>query len=479
MRRSLPAVLLCTVLLVLAGCQAPGATSGSPGAGVAGSPTADLGVEGSAPADPSSDRLGWENGYWHNESLDITTNDGLNESERAAVIARSMARVEHVRGLEFEESVPVEVISRDEYRQQAGGEPGESLRRFDNAKFESLFLVGEDQDSIAVQNRNRGESVLGYYSSRRGAIVIVSDAETPTISERTLGHELVNALQDQQFGLGGDARTRDAVQGQNGIIEGDAVATTQEYSAKCGQEWECLAAQPSAGGDRHFGINFMLFFPYSDGPGLVNDLRDRGGWTTVNDAYDDYPDSAVEVTYPDRYPEWEPRDVRLQDRTSNDWEHVRPSSDRNRPDYAVPGPSAIAASMAYTLADDYNESSVVDRQDIINYRDDGSIDRADPYNYDLPATDGWRGGRMHVYSDGDELAYVWRTNWESRSDAREFARAWEGVIQHWGGTETDDGTWVIAEDSPFTDAIRITVDGNRVTVVNAPSESELSEVHGA
>ncbi|KAA9406055.1 Hvo_1808 family surface protein [Haloarcula sp. KBTZ06] len=485
MRRPFALVVLCAVVLLLAGCQAPSASPEMETDGddlTPSEPATDYGSNDSAPPAPATDRLGYENGYWYNESLSITTGDGLNETEREAVVARTMARVERIRGLEFEETVPVSVVSRAEYRNNTGGgETGDSLRRFDNAKFEALFFIGEDRDSIAVQNSNRGESVLGYYSSQRGEIVIVSDSETPTISRGTLAHELVHALQDQHFGLESDARTRDQVQGRNGMVEGDAVAVTQTYTDRCGEEWRCIdrpAQSGGGGGDRHFGINFMQYFPYSDGPGLIGALRERGGWSAVNDAYDDYPDGAAEVTYPERYPEWEPESVSLADRSSDDWERVRPSTDRDRPDYAVVGPSAIAGSMAYTIADDYNESSVVRTRDVINY-EDGSLDSDDPYNYDLPATDGWQGGRMHIYDNGDETAYVWKTTWDSEADAREFADAWEAVIAHWGGTRTAEGHWVIEEDSPYTDAVAVRVDGETVTVVNAPTADELDEVHDA
>ncbi|MHC3378945.1 Hvo_1808 family surface protein [Haloarcula sp. H-GB5] len=486
MRRPFALVVLCAVVLLLAGCQAPSVspdqTESSNADLTPSEPATDYGNNDSAPGAPATDRLGYENGYWYNESLSVTTDDGLNETEREAVVARTMARVERIRGLEFEETVPVSVVSRAEYRNNTGGgETGDSLRRFDNAKFEALFFIGEDRDSIAVQNSNRGESVLGYYSSQRGEIVIVSESETPTISRGTLAHELVHALQDQHFGLESDARTRDQVQGRNGVVEGDAVAVTQTYTDRCGGEWRCIdrpAQSGGGGGDRHFGINFMQYFPYSDGPGLIGNLRERGDWSNVNGAYDDYPDGAAEVTYPERYPEWEPESVSLRDRSSDDWERVRPSTDRDRPDYAVVGPSAIAGSMAYTIADDYNESSVVQTRDVINY-EDGSLDSDDPYNYDLPATDGWAGGRMYVYDNGDETAYVWKTTWDSEADAREFADAWEGVIAHWGGTRTAEGHWVIEEDSPYTDAVSVRVDGDTVTVVNAPTADELSEVHDA
>ncbi|QIO21595.1 Hvo_1808 family surface protein [Haloarcula sp. JP-L23] len=485
--------LLCAVTLLLAGCHGFESSLGAPEQPATATPTADtvftleLESNGSgdnahasetARPDPDSDVLGWEGGYWHNETLAVTEADGLNESERAAVVARSMARVEFVRELEFERTVSVEVISREAYRNRTGGsDPGESLRRFDNAKFEALFLVGEGRDSIAVQRSELGESVLGYYSPSHEAIVLVSDAETPTVSESTLAHELVHALQDQQFGLDSDARTRDAVQGYNGLVEGDAVATTDSYTARCGVQWECLSSEPGAsgGGDRHFGLGFLLYFPYSDGTGLVDDRRERGGWAAVNDAYDEAPDGAREVMAPGEYPDWEPRDVQLADRSTDEWERVRPSG---RPDYAVVGPSAIAATMAYTLADDYNESAVVAPDEVFNY-DGRSLDSADPYDYALPATTRWEGGRMHVYTNGTETAYTWRTVWSTERDAEAFARAWTAVLSHWGGTRTADGTWVLAESSPFADAVAVHVSGDTVTVVNAPTERELNEVYDA
>jgi len=478
MRRQFAAAL-CTVALLLAGCQGidseadrtPTATPDSVFTLEAegNDPTAPTSAA-NAPPDPETDRLGWERGYWHNETLEITEADGLNESERPAVVARSMARVEEVRGLEFEESVSVEVVSREAFRKNLSNDPSEALRRFDNAKFEMLFLVGEERDSIAVQRGELESSVLGYYSADREAIVLVSDSATPTVNGRTLAHELVHALQDQQFGLENERQTRDRAQGENGLIEGDATTVGGAYAERCGEQWDCLDERDRIGGsdDRHVGISVLQYFPYNDGPGFVAALRDRGGWAAVDDAYGDRPDGAREVSAPEEYPSWEPRDVSVNDRTSGDWERVRPSE---RPDYGVVGPSAIAAAIAYTAYDEYNESSVVSQQTV---RESNR-----PYNYDLPGTTGWEGGRLHVYTDGTETSYVWRTVWTDDAAAERFADVWTDVLAHWGGRQTADGNWVIADESPFTDAIAVQVEGDTVTVINAPTEAELSEVHDA
>jgi len=211
----------------------------------------------------------------------------------------------------------------------------------------------------------------------------------------------------------------------------------------------------------------------------VTALRDRGGWAAVDDAYADYPASAVEIIAPERYPGWESETVRVDDRSTADWERVRPAEARDRPDYATVGPSAIAATLAYTLADDYNDSALVERSDVFNYDDAGGLNRSDPYNYSHPATRGWAGGRLYAYRNGGESAYVWKTAWETEADARRFADTWAQVVRHWGGTHTDEGTWVIEPESPYADAVEIRVEGRSVTVVNAPSESDLEAVHGA
>jgi len=452
--------LLVLVLVVLAGCQVPG--------------------HGSPAGEPETDQLGWENGYWYDDEISVTPENGFNQSELNATVARSMARVEKVRGLEFEQSVPVEVINRSTYRDQTGGNESEALQRFDNAKFEALFLVGEETASIEEQDENRGSTVAGYYSPSEDAIVIVSESERPTLSsERTLAHELVHALQDQHFDLGNSsARTRDAYQGRNGLVEGDASFTERRYTGNCGAAWSCISANTTSGGgggggDIHLGIYILQYFPYSEGPTFVESLHDRGGWDAVNGAYADLPDGATEVIEADRYPEWEPTNVSV-GTVDADWERIEPPG---RVNYGVLGQSAITAGLGYTLYDEYNEQTVVQPQEFLNVRPNGTVDFRQPFNYGIEPADGWAGDRFVAYqpADGDsdqELAYVWRSTWESEGDASEFADAWRRLITHWGGQQVAADTYRIP-DGEYADAFRITVEGATVTVVNAPERSDL------
>jgi hypothetical protein len=499
---------LVALLVVLAGCSA-GFTGTAPEAGTntdAATPSAtptptatatatdgssDDGTETptatpvpTTPPDPETDVLGWENGYWANETLTLDRSDGLNESEIDAVVSRAMARVEVVRGLEFGDDVPVNLISREEFRDSpASGSPNysEPFRTFDNAKFEAMFLVGEDEDSLAVQQSNRGSSVAGYYSPANDQIVVIYPGDTADLpGEGTLSHELTHAIQDQQFGLGDvTATTRDESNAQSGLIEGEANLVQDRYMANCGEEWACLAPPESdggggGGGDLHLGIYILNFFPYSDGPGFVRYYENRGGWDRVGEMYDDLPASSEQVIEPETYavnPD-RPTDVSLRDSQSNGWERVRPD---RRANYAELGQSAMTAMFAYTLYDDYRQGGVIQPDEFLN-TEDGQVNRTDPFEYDIAYTDGWDGDRMHVYEKGDETAYVWKTVWDSPAEAEEFAEGYRELLSHWGAEGTGGDVYRV-DDGPYEDSFRLVVEGDTVTIVNAPEESDLGDVY--
>jgi hypothetical protein len=481
--RALPVVAL-VALLVLAGCQAPmqEPTADVPGVTVTDAP---------APPDAETDRLGYEDGYWYNESLAVNATDGLNESEQRAVVGRTMARVELIRGLEFEEQVPVRVLNRSAATAAIAGNGNQSesedFRRFDNAKFEALFLIGEGEKSIQTQQSELNRSIAGYYSRSRGAIVVVSDSPTPTINRNTLAHELVHALQDQHFEDTERPRTRDAYNGQNGLYEGDANYVQQAYEDRCEGAWDCLEtpgpSAPSEGegesegaseaGQSNRGVTVLQFFPYSDGPDFVANLRAQGGWEAVNAAYADPPASAREVIDPTVYPEFTTTTVKLDVTTDDGWRRVRPAE---RSDAATLGPSAIAAAFAATLYDDYDDGAVVSPRDFLNLEPGGQLNATDPLNYDLPGTRGWRGDRLEVYERDGETAYVWRLVWDGEAEAEAFAEQYRALLTHWGGEEVAPGTWVLEPESPYADAFRVTVEGDTVTVVNGPTRDDLDSL---
>jgi hypothetical protein len=467
MRRPLVALALAA-LLALAGCAGlpvpPAEDDPSP-------------VPGDGPADPAEDVRGWEGGYWANESLDVDASDGLSDAELDAVVARAMARVEVIRGVEFDADVPVSTVARETFRDRDRSTPPPALRTFDDAKMEALLLVGEDESATAVQRANRGASVGGYYSSGRDEIVLVTDGDRAVLEETTLGHELVHAWQDRRFDLASlRADTRDGANGRNGIVEGDAELVQYRYDRRCGAEWDCVAPPDDGGGGgggvANYGVFALKFHPYSDGPGFVLSRYRAGGWDAVNAVYRDLPASAEQVTHPDAYGTDPPTDVTLRDRTGGDWERVRPGG---RPDHGTVGQAGVMALLVHPLYDSDGEAGPVAPDEWLNRTDDGAVSDFDPLNYDHPYAAGWDGDRLHVYRNGDRTGYVWRLVWDSPAEAREFLDGYRRVLDYWGAEARGDGVYVVP-DGPFADAFHAEREGDTVTVVNAPTRAALGDV---
>ncbi|USZ67064.1 Hvo_1808 family surface protein [Halorussus salilacus] len=430
-------------------------------------------------SDPDEDAIGWEDGYWYDESLDVNESGGLSDDELEAVVARTTARVEAVRCIEFEGSVPVSVISRDELRErQFFGEVTPELRTFDNAKFEAMFLVGEGTDAIEVQNQNAGGSVLGFYSPEADEIVVVAEsADDLRIGELTLAHELVHAWQDRTHNLSGDhlsPRLRDDANARNGLVEGDASYTESLYEQRCSEEWECLDAPAGPSGDlANMGVYFLNFQPYSDGPRFVQFVRNVGGWDAVDALYEDPPESTEQVIHPEKYGTDSPTNVSLDDAATDEWTRVNP---RDRPGYAELGESALMSMFVYPYYDSQGRTEIVPTVDWLNFNETGEVGDFDPLSYQSNYSTGWDGDRLHAYrNDDDELGYVWRLAWDSPQDARQFVEGYRQVLDYWGAEEVGPNTYRVP-GGEFADAFHVEVEGTTVTITNAPTVEELSEV---
>jgi len=500
------AVLAVVAMVALAGCSLPafepsevGTTSGS---STAPAPEGD----GEIP-DPDGDVKGWENGVWYNESLAVDANDGLNESELAMVVNRSMARVEYVREVEFERDVPVSVISREEYADRQSGDGGgdDAAAVREGARLEALFLVGERTDAGEEQSATRSATVQGFYSPTEDEITIVAPTDAPAVDEVTLAHELVHAY---QFRGNLDVRfpqdpTRDERRALVALIEGDANYVDRKVRARCEGAWSCLGTddggtddggattrstvpptaatestappttatestasattEAGAAGPRpNMGLYLLSYFPYAEGEEYVAAVERDGGWAAVNDLYADPPSSSEQVIH--RVDD-AAGSVSVRDRSTDAWSRVGGDADG-----VVMGEADVATMFAATLYDD-REGSLVARDRFLT--DDGPV----PITYGLEPSDGWDGDRFHAYErDDGDVGYVWRLGFDSEAEARAFAEAYRDLLRYHDADRERPGVFVI-DDSPYADAFAVDVDGDRVTIVNAPTVDDLDDVH--
>ena len=447
--------------------------------------------EGGALADPESDVKGWENGVWYNESLPVTPADGLNESELAMVVNRSMARVEHVRNVEFDRDVDVSIVSREAYRErQSGGGSGggEAARLQEATRLEALFLVGETADAQAEQAATRSASVQGFYSPGEDEITIVAPTETPSVDEVTLAHELVHAYQfrgnlEVRFP---QSPTRDEQRALVALIEGDANLVDRMVGDRCEGAWSCVGHDAGDGGTTSatgtsttgtttddvagdgsaaparpdMGLYLLSYFPYAEGEAYVAAAKERGGWAAVNALYSSPAASSEQVIHRNDDPV---ATVAVSDRSGSDWSRVSDSG-------VVAGEADLATMFAATLYDDV-EGSVVSRDDFLT--ESGPI----PITYALDPSTGWAGDSLHAYEhdDGDR-GYVWRIEFDDEDEAREFAGAYRDLLQYRDAERESASVFVIPE-GPYADAFALDVRGSTVTIVNAPTVDELDGVH--
>jgi hypothetical protein len=468
--RSRAAAVALAALCLLSGCNGfagPTATPDGPTATPDGATATPAPTTTAPTPSPDPDRLGWEAGYAATDPLPVNASDGLNASERGAVVARTMARVETIRGLEFTETVPVEVITRAEFREREVRFVDRRDPRLAEGFWEALLLVGEDENATAAVDAVFGGGVLGYYTPADGGrIVLVSDDASPRVDTGTLAHELVHALQDQRFDRSYEFDSFDARVGAQGLTEGDPVAVERAYRTRCAGEWSCLPRPPaqSSGTDaivRYPGVYLAFVQPYVTGPGFVGALRDRSGgnWSAVNDAYADPPTASEQVIHPASYPDGRPANVTVPDRSGANWTRVGRE---------VAGEAGVHVTF---WANGFVR------------RDDDRI--GTDYRHRL--SEGWDGDALVVYerakgtpavADGNGSAgYVWRLAWENDTEARQFQRAYVTLLKlRHGAREVAPGTYVV-DDGPFADAFRVTRTGETITVVNAPSVGALGEVH--
>ena len=468
-RRPMTAVAL-VVVIALAGCT------------VGYQPAAD--AQRSAP--PEETHLGYYDGYWYNDTFDIDPEYGLSEAERQAVFSRAMARIQLLRGLQFEEDVDIEIITRETFREEFDDvwrEPPDDRRQLDNVQHEALFLVGPDEDVVDVRRNNRGGVVLGFYQPSVERIVIVSGNDPATLDDEiTLAHELLHALQDQHFGLSSlDDSTMDQINARNGLIEGDAVFVERAYERNCETgEWECVDVETTGGSglpsDFHWGVYFFGFFPYAEGPSFIEHHHDRGGWSTIDRIYDDVPTASAEIVRPETYRTDAYGEAIVEDRNSLAWDRI---TVENGSDAATVGQAGLVSMFVYTAYHD-DTPGVIDRDEFRNRGPDG-LDADRPFTYDLEYADGWYADRLHAYEQDEETAYVWNVTFNDAENATTFLEGYGSVAEYWDGDEEaiEGGTiWTFDRaGGPFDGVVRVERDGNAVTIVQAPDEAALGEVY--
>jgi hypothetical protein len=303
----------------------------------------------------------------------------------------------------------------------------EEIAAFYDPKTKTMHLIKE---APVVEAKKKGffESLLGGKK----------DGFDKDENKTVIAHELTHALADQNYDLDKMQKVVEADDDRSmalsSLIEGEA--TLAMIGAQM-DDWDGsqVCAIPSADLDRSFSLMmpFMsmaggaslreapvilsesLIFPYLRGMVFCASLTNKGGWKSLDEAYQDPPQSTEQILHPEKY-----RD-QPDPPTMIDLGRLEPGEG-----WAEVGRNVIGEMQLAVLL----------------RRHGGK-----------PIAAGWDGDRFAVFDGKDgKLAVVWLSTWDTEDDARDFAR------QYTRFQTTKMGKDVGSPDA-FPDSIRRPHDG--------------------
>lgn len=278
-------------------------------AGVVGVLTVGSGDDRVAAADPitTTTTTSTEGGSSTTGGPTTTTTAGAAGSIEA-VVPTLQAFVEKERGLKFKSPVDVTLLPDEEFEKRVTETDEEDREEIEHAEavLRAMGLLDDDVDLAAVVRSFTAGAVLGFYDTDTKELVVRGARPTPFV-RAVLVHELLHALEDQNFNLDREDLGDEAFLGFQALAEGSAVRIEERYRESLSEADERAAARE----ERSFGGNVpdvaevvqVLFgFPYAFGPALVDAIVDAGGQARLDTAYaTDPPASTEHVLEPESY----------------------------------------------------------------------------------------------------------------------------------------------------------------------------------
>jgi len=222
-----------------------------------------------------------------------------------------------------------------------------------------------------------------------------------------LVHELTHALQDQHFLVGDGLRhsdNGDASLALRSVAEGDAILTEYAFSFGGLKDWlpgyvaqvfgnpgdnAAVAAAPMIVADK-------VQFQYSAGVRFVSHFVGKNGWLSVNLLYKHPPLSTEQVLHPEKYLDAPDPPVRIQlhglsNLFSSEWREIENDT--------------LGELMVHCLFKQFLSP----------------IEAA-------AVAEVWGGDRFVAYRNGEEVAFIWATVWDTAKDAEEFYENYQKVV---------------------------------------------------
>jgi hypothetical protein len=333
--------------------------------------------------------------------------------------ASLQAEVAEAGGVPFKRDVPLAFIGKAELSRYLteliDSEYPTGRAHTDERLLQAFDLLPRGTDLRRLRARLLEENVAGFYDERpdRRRLYAVSEDRTFTpMNQIVLAHELRHALQDQYRDLyaylGDDVGDFDDRRiAWMSLLEGDATLVMERFvKLRLGLGG---AEVPDASGTETAGLGTPGLFDLPDAPPVVRDhliqpyltglalcraIWARGGADAVRDAWANPPASTEQVLHPERY-----------------FAHEAPRSVAPR---LAPPPGAWLLSEG-TLGELLLRSLL-----------EPGAERA---------AEGWGGDGWRLYDAGSRTLLLWRSEWDTPAEAREFESALRSRFERHGTRE--------------------------------------------
>jgi len=323
---------------------------------------------------------------------------------------KQLKNIERARGLSFERSVPCQYLEPEQIVQELKAvlfekNSTEELRH-EELLYRMLGAIPFDYNYVEGLLSGYSNSIRGFYHTDKNYFAL-SKKVGPAGAQSVISHELVHALQDQNFDLSGllpKGISSDSLMARQAVFEGDALRTLEALESEFNCRWhgknvDLVNAERVYLSEDYAKfppfLRLMAGFPYTHGVRFFCGLKEIDADFDFDSLFNKPPVSTAEVLDPSLY-----------------FKRLRPGSSSIR---EIP-PALAEKGWEYTaVLGQYALFSLL-------APDAG-------FRVALDATDGWVSDRIWIYKSPEEIELDFVSRWQSRADATEFFEGWKRVLR--------------------------------------------------
>lgn len=267
--------------------------------------------------------------------------------------------------------------------------------------YKALFMIPQDTDLYEVKLTWTGM----YHAAKwKGKIYVVEDNFDITKNSSvtsTFVHELTHIMQDD-YSLP-QKTTLDASKALTSLKEGDASLMAATYNNDGVVPPSAEVSMPASSSIPKT-IDWLNRFVYRYGLEFAKALYQKGGWETLNQAYNNLPNTTEQILHPEKY--------------------------FNQENYQTVEAPTITGNWNLTKTDRLGEYFI---QVMLDHWISTENAKA--------AASGWGGDIFSYYENGEEFAFTWNIMWDSEDDANEFYEIFQEMMDETLANKADNGNW--------------------------------------